>query len=86
MKTTVRCHLMDILAEVPDPRNNPRESHPLPAILGFGIVLLSGAIGVMLRLPNTDGHIIGESSLGFNRKTPCAQHFMCFKDLRCRPS
>ena len=28
-KTTVRCHLMDILAEVPDPRKEKGKRHPL---------------------------------------------------------
>ena len=43
-KTTVRCHLMDILAEVPDPRKEKGKRHPLPAILALGIVAtLSGA-------------------------------------------
>ena len=32
-KTTVRCHLMDILAEVPDPRKQKGKRHSLRAIL-----------------------------------------------------
>ena len=40
-KTTVRCHLMDILAEVPDPRKAKGKRHPLVAILALGVVATS---------------------------------------------
>ena len=42
-KTTVRCHLMDILAEVPDPRKAKGKRHPLVAILALVVATLSGA-------------------------------------------
>ena len=38
-KTTSR-HLLDILAEVPDSRNNRGKRHPLSAILGLAIIAM----------------------------------------------
>ena len=38
-KTTSR-HLLDILAEVPDSRNNRGKRHPLSAILGLAVIAM----------------------------------------------
>ena len=39
-KTTSR-HLLDILAEVPDFRNNRSKRHPLSAILGLAVIAIT---------------------------------------------
>ena len=73
-KTTVRCHLMDILAEVPDPRKEKGKRHPLPAILALGIVAtLSGAKSYAAIAEYGRSHDQLRESLGFTHaKTPCA--------------
>ena len=83
-KTTSR-HLLDILAEVPDSRNNRGKRHPLSAILGLAVIAMmsgcrsSAAIAEWGRTYHTDL----AKALGFKRrKTPCAStlHYV-FKDL-----
>ena len=83
-KTTSR-HLLDILAEVPDSRNNRGKRHPLSAILGLAVIaMMSGcrsyaAIAEWGRTYHTDL----PKALGFkHKKTPCAStlHYV-FKNL-----
>lgn len=83
-KTTPR-HLLDILAEVPDSRNNQGKRHPLSAILGLAVIAMMcgsrsyAAIAEWGRTYHTDI----PKALGFKRtKTPCASTFhYVFKDL-----
>ena len=83
-KTTSR-HLLDILAEVHDSRNNRGKRHPLSAILGLAVIAMMcgarsyAAIAEWGRTYHTDL----PKALGFKRtKTPCAStlHYV-FKDL-----
>ena len=83
-KTTSR-HLLDILAEVPDSRNNRGKRHPLSAILGLAVIAMMcgyrsyAAIAEWGRTYHTDL----AKALGFTHtKTPCAStlHYV-FKDL-----
>ena len=84
-KTTSR-HLLDILAEVPDSRNNRGKRHPLSAILGLAVIAMMcgnrrsyAAIAEWGRTYHTDL----PKALGFRRtKIPCAStlHYV-FKDL-----
>ena len=76
-KTTVRCHLMDILAEVPDPRKAKGKRHPLVAILALGVVAtLSGAKSYAAIAEYGRSHDQRRESLGFTHsKTPCAATF-----------
>ena len=76
-KTTVRCHLMDILAEVPDPRKKKGKRHSLRAILALGIVAtLSGAKSYAAIAEYGRSHDQLRESLGFTHsKTPCAATF-----------
>ena len=77
MTRSSSCHLLTMLAEVPDPRNKKGQRHPLPAILGLTIVgLLCGqrsytAIAKWARLyPDL------RKALGFTAKqTPAASTF-----------
>ena len=73
-KTTSR-HLLDILAEVPDSRNNRGKRHPLSAILGLAVIAMMcgyrsyAAIAEWGRTYHT--HLA--KALGFTHtKTPCA--------------
>ena len=83
-KTTSR-HFLDILAEVPDSRNNRGKRHPLSAILGLAVIAMMcgcrsyAAIAEWGHTYHTDL----PKALGFTRtKTPCAStlHYV-FKDL-----
>ena len=76
-KTTVRCHLMDILAEVPDPRKKKGKRHSLRAILALGIVAtLSGAKSYAAIAEYGRSHDQLREALGFTHsKTPCAATF-----------
>lgn len=83
-KTTSR-HLLDILAEVPDFRNNRGKRHPLSAILGLAVIaMMCGcrsytAIAQWGRTYHSDL----PKALGFTHtKMPCAStlHYV-FKDL-----
>ena len=83
-KTTSR-HLLDILAEVPDFRNDRGKRHPLSAILALAIIAMMcgcrsyAAIAEWGRTYHTDL----AKALGFTHtKTPCAStlHYV-FKDL-----
>lgn len=83
-KTTSR-HLLDILADVPDSRNNRGKRHPLSAILGLAVIAMMcgcrsyAAIAEWGRTYHTDL----PKALGFRRKkTPCAStlHYV-FKEL-----
>ena len=78
-------HLLDILAEVPDSRNNRGKRHPLSAILALAVLaMMAGcrsyaAIAEWGRTYHTDL----PKALGFTHtKTPCAStlHYV-FKDL-----
>ena len=78
-------HLLDILAEVPDFRNNQGKRHPLSAILGLAVIAMMcgcrsyAAIAQWGRTYHSDL----PKALGFKRtKTPCASTFhYVFKDL-----
>ena len=76
-KTTVRRHLMDILAEVPDPRKAKGKRHPLVAILALGVVATSsGAKSYAAIAEYGRSHDQLRESLGFTHsKTPCAATF-----------
>lgn len=83
-KTTSR-HLLDILTEVPDFRNNRGKRHPLSAILGLAVIAMMcgcrsyAAIAEWGRTYHADL----PKALGFRqKKTPCAStlHYV-FKDL-----
>ena len=83
-KTTSR-HFLDILAKVPDFRNNRGKRHPLSAILGLAVIAMMcgcrsyAAIAEWGRTYHSDL----PKALGFRRtKTPCASTFhYVFKDL-----
>ena len=83
-KTTSR-HLLDILAEVPDSRNNRGKRHPLSAILGLAVIAMmcgSRSYAAIAQWGRTYQQIFPKA-LGFRRrKTPCAStlHYV-FKDL-----
>ena len=75
MTKTVSRHLIDILAEVPDPRNAKGKQHPLSAILALSVI----AIMCGYRSYSTIaawGRIYAPAlvkALGFNHATPpCA--------------
>jgi len=77
MTKTQSCHLLDMLAEVPDPRNKKGQRHPLPAMLALTVVgLLCGqrsytAIAKWARL-----HPKLRQALGFTAKQmPAASTF-----------
>ena len=38
MTRTHSCHLLDMLAEVPDPRKRKGKRHPLTAVLGLTVI------------------------------------------------
>ena len=38
MTRSPSCHLLDILAEVPDPRNKKGKRHPLPSVLALIVI------------------------------------------------
>ena len=83
-KTTSR-HLLDILAEVPDSRNNQGKRHPLSAILGLAVIAMmcgSRSYAAIAEWGRTY-HADLPKALGFKRtKTPCASTFhYVFKDL-----
>ena len=76
MTRTPSCHLLDMLAEVPDPRKKKGKRHPLTAILGLTVV------GLMCNLKSYTAIAIWArtqselaKALGFNRKTPCPATF-----------
>lgn len=83
-KTTSR-HLLDILAEVPDSRNNRGKRHPLSAILGLAIIAMmcgSRSYAAIAEWGRTYHNDLPKA-LGFKRKkTPCAStlHYV-FKRL-----
>ena len=61
-KTTVRCHLMDILAEVPDPRKAKGKRHPLRSDPRSRCRRNRQVRRVTQRSPNTDGLMINSAS------------------------
>ena len=73
-KTTQSRHLMDILAEVNDPRKQKGKRHPLQAILALSLIaILSGAKNytAIAEYGRAHGHL--RKPLGFSHpKTPCA--------------
>ena len=83
-KTTSR-HLLDILAEVPDSRNNRGKRHPLSALLGLAVIAMmcgSRSYAAIAQWGRTY-HADLPKALGFRgRKTPYAStlHYV-FKDL-----
>ena len=83
-KTTSR-HLLDILAEVPDFRNNRGKRHPLSAILGLAVIAMMSGCRSYAAIAHW-GHTYHKDLakvLGFTHaKTPCAStlHYV-FKDL-----
>ena len=83
-KTTSR-HLLDILAEVPDFRNNRGKRHPLSAILGLAVIAMMCGYRSYTAIAGWGStyHPDPPKALGFTRtKTPCAStlHYV-FKDL-----
>ena len=83
-KTTSR-HLLDILAEVPDSRNNRGKRHPLSAILGLAVIAMMCGCRSYAAIAEWGRtyHMDIPKALGFKRiKTPCAStlHYV-FKDL-----
>ena len=83
-KTTDRCHLLDILAEVPDPRKAKGKRHPLASILALGVVAsLAGCQTYTAISEYGRCHDELRASLGFTHaKTPCAATFHnVFKSL-----
>ena len=75
MTKTKSRHLMDILAEVPDPRNAKGKRHPLCAILALAVIaLMCGyrSYSAIAEWGRTYGSDLVKA-LGFTRaKTPCA--------------
>lgn len=73
-KTTDCCHLMEILAEIPDPRKAKGKRHPLQAILALSIIaILSGAKSYKAIAEYGRTHEQLRKSFGFRHpKTPCA--------------
>ena len=83
-KTTSR-HLLDILAEVPDFRNNRGKRHPLSAILGLAVIAMMCGCRSYTAIAEWGRtyHADLSKALGFTHtKTPCAStlHYV-FKDL-----
>ena len=76
MTRTPSCHLLDMLAEVPDPRKKKGKRHPLTAILGLTVIGLMchqksyTAIAMWARRQSELA-----KALGFRRKTPCPATF-----------
>ena len=70
-KTTSR-HLLDILAEVPDSRNNRGKRHPLSAILGLAVIAMMCASELPCHCRvGTPYHTDLAKALGFTHKTVC---------------
>lgn len=76
-KTTERCPLMEILAEVPDPRKSKGKRHPLSAILSLAVIAtMCGAQGYTAMAEYGRVHEDLREALGFTHaKTPCAATF-----------
>ena len=76
-KTTDRCHLLNILSEVPDPRKEKGKRHPLSAILALGIIAhLAGCKSYTAVAEYGRSHDELREALGFRHaKTPCAATF-----------
>ena len=68
------CHLVDILAEVPDPRNKKGKRHPLPSILALIVIgLMSNHKGYTSIATWARSQPELANALGFRSpKTPCA--------------
>ena len=71
------CHLLDMLAEVPEPRKKKGRRYPLKAMLGVLVVgLLCGHKGYTSIAPWLQRHPGLAKALGFRpRKTPCVATF-----------
>ena len=72
--TRKSCHLMTMLAEVPDPRNDKGKRHPLESILGLLVVGMMCGLGVYTAIATwgRTQHALAKA-LGFTRKkTPCS--------------
>lgn len=83
-KTTKRCHLLDILAEVSDPRKEKGKRHPLASILALGVVAsLAGCKSYTAMSEYGRSHDRLGEHLGFTHaKLPCAATFHnVFKSL-----
>ncbi len=77
--------LLELFAEVPDPRGKHGKRHPLPALLGLATVaMLAGmkSLEAMAQFGRDHGAWLARE-LGFRRdKTPCAATFcLLFRDL-----
>lgn len=76
MTRTDACHLLDMLAEVPDPRKQKGKRHPLTALLGLTVIGLMchqksyTAIAMWARRQSEVA-----KALGFRRKPPCPATF-----------
>ncbi len=68
------CHLLDMLAEVPDPRNNKGKRHPLVSILALVVIgLMCGHNGYTSIATWARSQPALAKALGFtHKKTPCA--------------
>ena len=74
MTRTSSCHLLDILAEVPDPRNKKGKRHPLPSVLALIVIgLMSNHKGYTSIATWARSQPELANALGFRSpKTPCA--------------
>ena len=76
MTRTHSCHLLDMLAEVPDPRKRKGKRHPLTAVLGLTVIGLmcdQKSYTAIARWARKHPKIA--KALGFTRKTPCPATF-----------
>ena len=74
MTSKSSCHLLDMLAEVPDPRNNKGKRHPLVSILALVVIgLMCGHNGYTSIATWARSQPALAKALGFtHKKTPCA--------------
>ena len=70
------CHLIDMLAKVPDPRNNKGKRHPLKSILALLVIGLM--CGHKARHPSQLGQGLNKHSVGHISKHLVLQHFTIF--------
>ena len=74
MTRKLSCHLMNMLAEVPDPRNNKGKRHPLKSILTLIVIgLMCGHRGWTFIATWARSQPKLAKAFGFgHKKTPCA--------------
>ena len=86
-KTTSR-HLLNILAEVPDFRNNRGKRHPPSAILGLAVIVMMCGYRSYTAIAEWDALIIPISqkhSVLHGRKHPLPQHSIMFSKTLMPP-